>query len=76
VRLDAPDQQIHAVGETVPVAPHLDDRTVSDEGAHRPLQRRAFFARDLQHAHELAHRGGMMDALAHGAQQLIAIHVR
>ena len=72
MRLQPADVEVHLFGQAEAVPANLDQLAGSDERRDVPLERRALVARDFENLHQLAHAGGMVDALAHEREDLIA----
>ena len=72
VRLQAADDEVHAVGEAEAVAPDLDQVAALDERLEVPPYRGAVLARDAQQLQQLFGRGGVVHAVAELSEQLFA----
>ena len=72
MRLQAADVEVHLFGQAETVAANLNELAGGDERFDMPLERRAVVLRDFEHLEELAHGGGMVHALPHEREHLIA----
>ncbi len=72
VHLEAPDDDVHPVGEAEAVAPDLEQLAFRDEPLQQPPERRAVLARHPEQLEQLARRGRVGYALADLAQELVA----
>ena len=72
VPVEPADDEIHSIGEAIAVAAHEHEGAIGDQRRQVPLHGRAFFARDLEHANELAGGRRVVHPFAHLAQELVA----
>ena len=73
VGLDAPDHEVHAVGQAEMVAPRLNQVTGLDQLLEQALDGGPLLAGDLQPLEQLARRGRVLDLVADGGQELFAV---
>ena len=73
MRLHAPDDEVHAVRQTEPVPPRLNEVAAFDEAVEQALDRRALFARNLQPLEQLARRRRVIDFVADRREELVLI---
>ena len=71
MRLQPADIQVHFFGQAEAVATDLNEVAGGDERFDVAFECSAVVARNLEHLEELAHAGGMVDALAHQREHLI-----
>ena len=69
--VDAPDDEVHAVGQAEVAAAGGDDGAGRDEVLEAAAERRPVLARDLEPLGELRQGGGMVDLLADAGQDLV-----
>ena len=72
VHLEAPDDDIHPIGEAEAVAPDLEQLAFRDKRLQQPPERRAVLARHPEQLEQLARRGRVGDAIADLAQEFVA----
>ena len=72
MRLQAADDEIHAVGEAESVAADLDQVAGLDERLEMPPHRGTVLARDAQQLQQFLRRGRVLNALADLREQLFA----
>ena len=73
MRLHAPDDQVHAVGQAEMVAARLNQVAGLDQPLQQALDRGPLLARNLQPLEQLPGRGRMLDLVADGGQELFAV---
>ncbi len=70
---DAPDDEIHPIGQAVAVAPRLDELALRDQILEQSFERRALVPRYLQPLQQLSRRRRVLDLVANQLEQLFVI---
>jgi hypothetical protein len=70
--LEAADEEVHLFGQAEPMASNLDEIAGGDERLDVTFERRPVVAGNFEDLQQLAHAGGMVNALPHQREDLIA----